>query len=316
MGSEFDRIARLDALFGRRHGDVLVGIGDDAAVVEAGGTRWVISVDTSIEDTHWRRAWLSERDVGYRAQVAAMSDLAAMGAAPRHAVVALALPGDLAEASFDALAMGIREASDAIGYAVIGGNLARSREISITTTVFGALAPSEAPLLRAGAREGDVVAVTGVVGAAALGLRALESGNESDALEPFRARWRRPIPRFQEAKDVRAVAHACIDLSDGLVQDAGHLAAASGLGLTLHAAAVPRLAGWEEAARLLDRDPLTFGLDGGEDYELLFTAPPSATLPEGATAIGQVTGGPAEVTVLGRDGAPLRGFGTGFDHFR
>ena len=319
MSSEFDRIARLRAKFGKGDERVVLGIGDDGAVLDLRGGSTVVSVDTSIENTHWRRTWLSWRDIGYRSQVAAMSDLAAMGADPGQAVIALACPESLDDDAFDQLADGISEAAREIGYSVVGGNLSRASEVSITTTVFGAIPfgpEARKPVTRAGARPGDDVYVTGVIGAAALGLCALERGNDEASLTPFVHRWRRPVPRFAESAMLRAHATACIDVSDGLLQDAGHLAAASQVGIVLEADALPRLEGWSDACAALGVDPQSFGLAGGENYELLFTCAPTDALGSFAKRVGTVADGPASVRLLDGAGRSVPLLAAGFDHFR
>lgn len=314
MSGEFERIARLRAIYGSGHPGVTIGIGDDAAVTSAGA---VLSVDAQVEGVHFRRAWIerglvSWRDVGRRASIAALSDLAAMGAAPRAMLQALVLPRSSRDDEVEGIAEGAAEVARAHGAPVIGGNLARGGELSITTTVIGDL-EGAAPLRRDGARPGDVVWVTGTLGAAALGLAALERAlRDGSALEGAEARFVRrfvsPTARVAEARAVSDVATAAIDVSDGLVQDLEHVASASGVEIEIDPAALPREPGHDVIAARLGLDPLELALSGGEDFELVVVAPASVTIP-GAERIGIVRAGRG-VRVPGR--APSRG---GFDHF-
>ena len=248
-GREFDLIREMRA----RWGSLSVGIGDDAAILQPpAGEQLVVSVDTAIEGIHFKREWLSMREIGFRAVTAALSDLAAMAAAPRGVLVALALSDS--KDSIDDLADGIGDAVRAAGTVIVGGNLARG-PLSITTTVIGSAAD---PMRRAGARPGDDLYVTGKLGGPAAALRLLESGNEVSG--EMRARFALPEARIAAARWL--VAHgatAGIDISDGLGADAAHLAAASDVALEIQVERVPVFPGATE------QDALA----GGEEYELL-----------------------------------------------
>ncbi|MBK8170012.1 MAG: thiamine-phosphate kinase [Sandaracinaceae bacterium] len=296
MADEFERIARLSKVLARASDDVLVGIGDDAAVLRASTDATVITVDASVEGTHFRRDFGSFRMIARRAIIAAASDLAAMGAAPRAAVVAMNVPSDIDEEDFDQLIAGSRDAVDELAGHLIGGNLAQGRELSITTTWLGSL--SGPPLLRAGARVGDEIYVTGHVGAAALGLHALMQKSTSGAASPFIERWRTPHARVAEGQRLRGIATSCIDISDGLVQDLKHVCDASGVGAEIDARLLPLLRQHTALAAHLGVDPWSAALAGGEDYELLFTAPPGVVIADLGTRIGRVTPG-SNVRVAG-----------------
>ncbi len=315
--SEWGRIARLRALFaaGRASASqgVEVDIGDDAAVLAPMLGHEVLSVDAVVEGVHFRREWLSLRELGARAVSAALSDLAAMGAEARVVLLSLALPPWVTDDGLDALALGVRDACDAAGARVVGGNLARAGELSIHTTVVGRT--TEPPIRRRGAAPGHAVFVTGTVGEAALGLAALQAGRgEEPALRPFVERWRRPRPRLGEGRRLVDVASAGIDVSDGLAQDLGHIAEASGVGIRISASELPLGRGFVEACALLGADPVALALSGGEDYELAFTAPLSLVASELATPIGMVVDQPRGVTVLDARGRAMTV--AGFDHFR
>jgi thiamine-monophosphate kinase len=294
-----------------------VDLGDDAAVLGPTLGREVLSVDAHVEGVHFRRAWLSLRELGARAAAAALSDLAAMGAEPRVVLSSLALPSGFSDDELDVLALGLRDACDEVGARVVGGNLTRASELSLHTTVVGRM--TERPLERAGAQAGHGVYVTGTVGAAALGLAALEQGlleEDSALLTPFVARWRRPRPRVSEGRRLVELASAVIDVSDGVAIDLGRLAAASGVGIELDASELPYERGTSAAAARLGKDALASALFGGEDYELAFSAPATRSLAGLATRIGVVVPSPGVRVRLG-DGRLVAAdaLGRGFDHF-
>jgi thiamine-monophosphate kinase len=280
VSSEFERIALLRARLGAAPDHVLVGIGDDAAVLAPGSEPLVWTVDAAVEGVHFRRGLLSWSDIAARATAAALSDLAAMGAAPLGVLASLVLPDDVDDGALAGIADGQREACAQAGTAVIGGNLARGAELSITTTALGC---TPLPMRREGARAGDVLWLAGEVGMAAAGLVVLEASASraargSVAAEEAVAAFRRPSPRIAEGIAARAVARAAIDVSDGLAQDLGHLARASGVRMVLDASALasPSLL---QIAGELGRDPLELALHGGEDYALVVVAPSRAMLP-------------------------------------
>ena len=252
-GAEFDAIRQMLARWGLR----ATGIGDDAAVLRLPrGDALVASVDSAVEGRHFRRDWLTPREIGYRAVAAALSDLAAMAAAPSGVLIAMSVP-DSWRASIQDLADGVGDAVDLAKTTIRGGNLTGGTELSITTTVFGT---AFAPLSRGGARAHDRAYVTGTLGAPGAALRRLLAG---DGAGEYRAAFARPVPRLAEARWLaNAGASAAIDISDSLLADAGHLAAASGVRIEIDAACVPLVRGVE-----LER-----ALRSGEEYELLVTS--------------------------------------------
>ncbi|MCB9597951.1 MAG: thiamine-phosphate kinase [Sandaracinaceae bacterium] len=296
--SEDELVRALRERLATDDGRVTTSIGDDAAVL-ADGT--VISVDASVEGAHFRREWLSLPQVGFRGTVAALSDLAAMGASPVAVLSSVVAPET---SEVQALMDGVGEAAHLYGAPVIGGNVARANHLALHTTVIGR---TRAPWTRAGARVGDAVYVTGTVGAAALGWRALEAGRD---LAPFIARWRRPRARFDLAPFLAPTA--CIDVSDGVALDLARLCHASGVAARIELARLPVEAGFAEACATMGLDPDALAIGGGEDYELLFTMPASLD-PSVATRVGEIVEGEA-VHVLGRDGVVERGRG-GHQHF-
>ncbi|MEQ1691785.1 MAG: thiamine-phosphate kinase [Gemmatimonas sp.] len=261
-GHEFDTIRMLM----QRWGDLAVDIGDDAAVLPAtpAGTRElarVISTDACVEGTHFRRDWITPFDVGVRAAAAALSDVAAMGARADAVLLAFIVPDDWRTALGD-VADGIAHVVRASGARIIGGNLSRGDAFSITTTVIGTGAPIVA---RNGAKPGDILVVTGTLGGPGGATRAWYAGERPSPWE-F-ARFVGPVPRLAEgAALAEAGARAMLDISDGLVADARHLAAASGVRLAVDASRVP----------LGPNVDATAALSSGEEYELLAALPPNA----------------------------------------
>ena len=303
-GREFEAIRAIVERLGAR----ARGIGDDAAIVKMPrGDSLVVSVDSAIEGRHFRRHWLSPRDVGYRSVAAALSDLAAMAARPLGVLLALGVPGSWRDSLLD-IADGIAEAVDAARTVIVGGNLTDAGELSITTTVLGS---AYAPLTRAGARPGDRVYVTGRLGGPGSALAALDAGGATPP-DAYR-RFARPEPRLTEADWLAdRGATAAIDISDGLTADLAHLAAASKATITVDVERVPIMSYAERMA----------ALSSGEEYELIVTA---AGLIDAAeferrfalplTEVGVVSHS-AEVgqLVLRRNGEPVEA-PRGHDHF-
>lgn len=254
-GGEFDIIRVMLA----RWGDLARSIGDDAAIVPLPKSgQLVVSTDTSVEDVHFRRDWLNHAEIGYRATAAALSDLAAMAAKPEGIFLALTL----AEADVPLageLADGIGECVRAAGTVVLGGDVTRGAGLSLTVTVIGS---ADRPLMRSGAVDGDRIYVTGRLGGPVRALRDLHDRRKPAA--DVRHRFAHPVPRLREARWLaERGAHAAIDISDGLIADARHLAVASGVGLHVRSELVPAFPG----ATTDD------ALASGEEYELLVTCP-------------------------------------------
>jgi thiamine-monophosphate kinase len=312
VSGEFERVAEIRRRLTFASDQVLLGIGDDAAVLSQSARAQVLSVDAQVEGVHFRRELLAPGDIGYRAFVAALSDLAAMGARPRAALIALILPQALGDEELYAIVDGIAEAQREYACAVIGGNLARGGELSITTTVVGDAA--SATLTRAGARPGDGLFVTGELGGAALGLALLQAG-KGELGPQCVARWRRPSAKIREGQALTGVASSAIDISDGLLQDLGHLSEASGVGFELELARLPIAPETARVAPQLRLDACALALGGGEDYELLFTASPEGAGATHGARIGTAVRAPG-VRVVDAEGRSVNTpSGVGFDHF-
>lgn len=310
--SERELVEALREALDAARPEVLLGIGDDAALLAPSAYPTALSVDASIEGVHFERSFAPLERLAARAFAAALSDLAAMGAAPRAALVSLVLPGGNLD-DVRAIAAGLADAARRHACPVVGGNLARGAALHFHTTVVGA--QLDPPLTRSGARPDDDLWVSGTVGGAHVGLTALLSGRDDPALAPFIERWREPPARLDLRGVLRNRASAAMDLSDGLLADAPRLAEASGVRLVLDAERLPRRAGLDEAAALLGLDALDCAVAGGEDYELLFAAPPThrAALAEVATRVGEIRSGRG--VELRRGGVAVAA-APGFDHFR
>ena len=302
-GVEFDLIRRMAA----RWGDLVQHAGDDAAVLDvAHGARLVASTDSSVEGVHFRREWLSLQEVGYRATMAALSDLAAMGADPIGLLIAATIPAGIAE-TIELLADGIGQAARDSGCPIVGGDLTGGDRISLTMTVLGTADP---PIGRSGAKVGDGIWVTGRLGGPGAAVRALLSG-ELPSAEHW-PRFAHPVARLAESRWLaEGGATAMIDISDGLSSDARHVAAASGVAFEIDVLSVPCVP---------DVIPRA-ACSSGEEYELLVTAPDEFdteafesrfSIP--LTRIGTVVDGSAsDVTFV--EGTERVDLAAGYDHF-
>ena len=303
---EFGLIAELSRRFAQ--GDhVLIGPGDDAAVVAVPTGRVVVSTDVLVDGRHFRRDWAEAEDVGHRVAAANLSDLNAMGGVATALTVGLAAPPDLPAAWALGLADGIAAEAALVGASVVGGDLTSADQVMVAVTVLGYV--DGEPVRRSGAQPGDVLALAGRQGWAAGGLAVLGRGFRSPRM--LVDAYRRPEPPYAAGPQARmAGATAMIDVSDGLVADVGHLAAASGVAVDITTGAFELAEPLHAVGAALGADPMGFILGGGDDHALAATFPAGAALPEGWTVIGTVAEGEG-VTV---DGAAYEG-PTGHTHF-
>lgn len=305
---------------------VEVGPGDDAAAVTTGSLT-LVTADTLVEGVHFEIGLSSASDVGYKALVASVSDVAAMGGRSRYALVSLGAAPATPVATIEAVYDGLTHAAAEYGVSIVGGDTVEAPFLLVAVAVLGA--PGEAGVVRRGsARPGDVLCVTGALGAAAAGLVLLRTADEDGEAARLAERFpgllsahRRPHARAAEGPAAGlAGATAMIDLSDGLGRDAAHIARESGTGLEVRAASVPIADGVREVSALMGRDPIELALGGGEDYELAIAIPAArvaalaeALAPTPVTPVGELAGDDA---ILVREGERMPLADLGWDHFR
>lgn len=311
---EFAMISALLQRFeqgGEQGEQVLLGPGDDAAVVAAPDGRVVVSTDLLVDTRHFRRDWASATDIGHKAAAQNLSDINAMGGVASALTVGLAAPGDLPVAWALELAEGIAAEAALVGAAVVGGDLTRAEEIMVAVTVLGSCEAD--PVRRSGARPGDVLAICGRQGWAAAGLAVLARGFRSPRV--LVEAHRRPAPPYAAGPEAAALgATAMIDVSDGLLADIGHLAEGSEVSIDVDPTAFQVAEPLRAVGSALGADPMSFILTGGDDYALAATFPAGTWLPQGWQVIGEVLepSGTERVTVGGSayDGP------SGHEHFR
>lgn len=285
---EFGLIARVVAGL-ETTAAVLIGPGDDAAVVAAPDGRVVISTDTLVENRHFRRDWSTAEDVGHKAVARAFSDICAMGAVPTALVVGFAAPGDLELSWVDGLMAGLRAECAGVDAAVVGGDVTAADTVVLALTALGDLQGVE-PVTLGGATVGDVVAVCGRLGWAAAGFAVLGRGFRSPV--QVVAAHRRPEPPYFEGPHAAALgATSMTDVSDGLVADLGHIADASGVRFDLRGDAIDVPPKLREVGAALNVDPLVWVLTGGDDYALAATFPRGTAVPDPWRVIGTVVEG-------------------------
>lgn len=291
--------------------DVLVGAGDDGAVLDLAGPL-VTSLDVLVEDVHFKLGWSDPGDIGRKAVAVNVADLEAMGARATAVVLGFSAPPHLQLRWVREFAAGLRAECAAAGVSLVGGDVTRSRDITVSVTVLGGL-DGRAPVLRSGARAGDVVALRGRTGWAAAGLAVLSRGFRSPRAV-VEAQRVPQVPYGEGAVAARAGATAMIDVSDGLLADLGHVAAASGVVIDLHRDAFEVPEPLQAVAAATGADPYDLLLTGGEDHALAATFPVGA-VPQDWRVVGQVRAAPPdEGTGVLVDGATWSAAG-GFDHF-
>jgi thiamine-monophosphate kinase len=288
--------------------EVLLGPGDDAAVLIAPDSRVVASTDMLVENRHFRRDWSTAEDVGHKAAARAFSDIVAMGARPTGLLVALGAPGSLDLAWTDGLMSGLRAECAQLEAGIAGGDVTAADVVIICVTALGDL-HGRAPVTIAGAVPGDVVAVCGRLGWGAAGFAVLGRGFRSP-VQVVTAHRRPEPPYFEGPRAAEMGATAMTDVSDGLIADLGHIAAASAVRIDLRADALDVAPKLREVGAALNVDPLVWVLTGGDDYSLVATFPKRTDLPSPWRVIGTVTEGEG-VRVDGR-----RWPSGGHEHFR
>ncbi len=302
------------------------GIGDDAAVIRSRSRYEVATTDSLIEDVHFKKNFLDWGALGWKALAINLSDIAAMGGTPKYALVSLTLPPDTDVDDVVKLYRGMLDLAKETGTIIAGGNVSRASEIGIHTTVVGDVPARSKLLLRSKAKKGDLIAVTGKLGAAAGGLRTLDGSlhltrNDAEAL--IKTFWY-PQPRLDAGRILVKNGIRCgMDISDGLVGDLGHILEMSKVGAKIEAARIPV----HPSVAVLGFEGLKLALTGGEDYELLFTGKKEAiekvaaelggseTRPYGVTVIGEITRGAGKLEVIDTDGKVIPIENGGWQHF-
>ena len=291
----------------------IIGPGDDAAVVSAPDARFVVTTDTLIENHDFKLNWSSGYDLGWKAVASNLADVAAMGASPTALVVALTAPPSTLVSWLESFADGLREACEQLapGCGIVGGDLAASDQVMVSVAAHGSLEGRE-PVLRSGAKAGDIIAVAGTLGKAAAGLALLQSNN-TDAISAYdnlvNTQLRPHPPISSGAAAAIAGATSMLDVSDGLAKDASRIAKASAVSIQIDPLMLQGFeAVLEEAARAIDSSESDWVLFGGEDHALLATFPANAELPRQFKPIGVVLGKSATPVTLGANPLPEKGW--------
>lgn len=314
---EFGLIERLSRLVGVEHpSELIVGIGDDAAAWRSGDDVLLATTDTLVEDVHFLPEVTPWADVGWKALAVNLSDIAAMGGEPTFALVTLAIPDDWKTEDADGLYGGLLECAREYGVAIVGGDIVSAGQFSVTVALIGRATRVDgqpALLRRDGARPGNAIGVTGTPGDSAAGLRLLREGVPGYATLVLR--HLRPEPRLAQGQTaVRAGVRCGIDVSDGLLQDLGHVCEMSGVSAVVRAEEIPLSPALEAA---YPEDAAELAATGGEDYELLLIGDAStlAAVP-GVTVIGEIREGAPDVALIDAAGSEMLFEASGWDHLR
>lgn len=301
MASESELIAALSAVFTLSDPNLLVGIGDDGAVIKASSQNSVLATDMAVEGVHFKREWSSLHEIGAKITAANLADIYAMGGDPKYLLVSAGLTSDFGIAEIEALANGIKSEADLVGAAIVGGDISRAEKLVISISVFGEVT---SPITRSGAKAGDSVIISGLPGKSAAGLFQLQSGVTDST---FVSAHKKPVLNYELAKKFRNVNAMC-DVSDGLLSELTHIAEASGVGIEIDSRLIEQLSDFKELADLDSSQVWQWVLGGGEDH--VFVATTSAKVPDGAIVIGKVMSG-TKLDVLGISDVP----DVGFRHF-
>ena len=302
MASESELIAALAAVF--KHSDanvrenVLIGIGDDGAVVAPSSRKSVLAADMAIEGVHFNREWSTLGEIGAKITAANLADIYAMGGEPKYLLVSAGLTADFGIAQVTELAKGIAEEAALVGASVVGGDISRAEQLVISISVFGEV---ENPITRSGAKVEDSVIISGLPGISAAGLLQLQSGITEST---FVSAHKKPTVNYQLDKKFHSVNAMC-DVSDGLLSELNHIASASGVGIELDSKLIAEIPGFQDLEAATKGDIWEVVLSGGEDH--VFVATTSADIPEGAYVIGKVVSGTG-VKVSGISKLPEIGF--------
>ena len=298
MASESELIAALSNIFAGSDPNLIVGIGDDGAVIKANPQNLVAATDMAVEGVHFKREWSSLHDIGAKLTAANLADIYAMGGTPKYLLVSAGLTKDFGIPEIEELANGIKSEADLVGVSIVGGDLSSAEKLVISITALGEV---KKPITRSGAKVGDVVIISGLSGKSAAGLHQLQNGI-SDS--PYIRAYRKPDVNYKLAANFQNVNSMC-DVSDGLLSELNHIASASKVGIEIDVELVKVIPGFDALAKIAGSDIWQWALTGGEDH--VFVATTSAQIPDGAYAIGKVVAG-NKVTVPGIAELPSSGF--------
>lgn len=306
---------------------IVLGIGDDAAIINPSKRALLLSTDTIREDIHFSRKYCSFYDIGWKSVAVSISDIAAMGGIPKHLLLSMAVPDKVSVKDMDKLLDGVADITAKYSVSVVGGNLSRSKQgITVDTTIVGEVSGGGA-LLRSGAGIGDRIYVTGIPGMSAIGLSILKSGRAGKKAQPFITAHLRPVPRVSEGFSLSKSksATAAIDISDGLLVDLSHICERSHVGARIFSNLLPLPDVPRIISERIAKGPLFYALYGGEDYELLFTVRPgNSTKFEyfcrqqdiRCTMIGEIIPAAEGIILSNEDNEESVIEPCGFDHFK
>jgi thiamine-monophosphate kinase len=301
LASEPQLIAALSEVFAVSDSNLMVGIGDDGAVIKASSKNLVAATDMAVEGVHFNRAWSSLHEIGAKLTAANLADIYAMGGTPKYLLVSAGLTPDFGIAEITELAKGIAAEAALVSAAVIGGDISKADQLVISISVFGEV---EIPIKRSGAKVGDQVILSGLPGKSAAGLSQLQKG-ELDS--KFIQAHKKPVVNYKLATQFRTVNSMC-DVSDGLLSELTHIAQASGVGIEIDSELISASSDFKELSDLDTSQVWRWVLGGGEDH--VFVATTSAKVPDGAIVIGKVVSA-SGISVLGISDLP----DVGFRHF-
>lgn len=290
---------------------VVVGIGDDAAVLKTTDGLQVATTDCLVEGDHFRRDWFTPFQIGRKAIESNVSDIAAMGGIPRYVLVSLALPRTLDVAFVEQLYEGMWKSCDNYSLDIVGGNMTHAEAIMISLTVLG-IVDDQCLCLRSDAQPGDAIGVIGSLGYGGAGLRVLQE--HLKGYDPVVKRYLEPQAYLAEARKCAPVVHAMIDVSDGLASEVGHICRASCCGARLFQDKIPLDKEILSVGEALNEDPYGYIMYGGEDFSLVFTAPEQVVHQCGGVVIGEITKG-KKLYLSSRDSEQILQ-GRGYDHFQ
>jgi thiamine-monophosphate kinase len=301
MASESELIAALSAVFKLSDSSVIIGIGDDGAVVAPSSLKSVLATDMAVEGVHFKRKWSTLHEIGAKITAANLADIFAMGGDPKYLLVSAGLTPDFGISEITELATGIASEAKLVGASVVGGDISKAEQLVISISVVGEV---ENPITRSGAKLGDSVIISELPGKSAAGLIQLQNGTSDSS---FISAHKKPVVNYEIAKRFRKVNAMC-DVSDGLLSELNHIASASSVGIELDSKLVSQIPGFTELKAATNKDIWDLVLAGGEDH--VFVATTSAQIPEGAFEIGKVVTG-SGIRVSGISELPV----TGFRHF-